>query len=147
MRFHSSKGFLATGIGILMTAAALAQVGILPAYYFLEQKTCTILVDFQKERVDIERLNRDARLLRLVRDLVAEYAKDGPAKCVGADHVRMMAVFIPGVDSYGRPDFPNRINILRIEADPEKLLLAARQGLTDFNAVKSTLSVTTFDGK
>jgi hypothetical protein len=77
-----------------LVLTAVAQTSALPSYYFVEDKTCTVLVDFQDQRSDIERMRGDQRLLRLINGLLSEFAANGPTKCGGADVIRMMAVYI-----------------------------------------------------
>jgi len=130
-----------------LVLTAVAQTSALPTYYFVEDKMCTVLVDFQDQRSDIERMSGDLRLLRLITDLLSEFASNGPTKCGGADVIRMMAVYIPGVDNYGRPDFPNRVNVVRIDGGAATLESASKHDFTDINQIKSILTVTTFDQK
>lgn len=138
-------------LGVVTIAAVvadtMAQAAGPTTYYFVEKQTCTVLVDFQKQRDEIERLSGDAHALRLIRGLVDEFAANGAKKCGVLDSIRMMAVYIPGVDNYGRPDFPNRVNVLRIDASAENLLAAARQDLKDLKSVPPALAITTFDRK
>jgi hypothetical protein len=132
-------------VATALASSAMAQDASPTTYYFVEDKICTVLVDFQKQRDDIERLSGDQRLLRLIRSLVGEFAVNGATKCKGSDSIRMMAVYIPGVDSYDRPDFPNRVNIVRIDGSSTEFNAASQQDFTDIKKVQLVLAITTFD--
>lgn len=129
---------------LLTVTSAGAAAADRATYYFPEQQTCTVLVDFQKERPELQGLAADARSLQLVRRLVDEFAKNGQSKCPAAQKVKMMAVYIPGVDNYGRPDFSNRVNLLMIEADISTIRSVAEKPPADLATAKSQLSVTVF---
>ena len=92
------------------------------AYYFPRQDTCTAMMDFQKVRAKLNGLDGDARAIELSRGMLAEFSASGAAKCPGASRVTLLAVYVPGVDLYGRPDFSNRTNLMKVEGDAAKLL-------------------------
>lgn len=115
---------LLRSVALLMAAIpALAAEAPLPvvAYYFPRPELCTVMIDFQKGRSAVENLKGDERTLALAQNMAAEFDRNGKQKCGDAARIRMLAVFINGVDVYGRTDFGNRVNLLRLDADTKNL--------------------------
>ena len=115
------------------------------AYYFSRQDACTVMMDFQKIRSRVDGLAAEARAIELSRAMLAEWSATAEAKCPAAAKVTMMAVYIPGVDVYGRPDFGRRTNLMRLEGDAAKLQALGRkpEALT-MTHVRGTASVEVF---
>ena len=133
-----------TALTILLVAMqpAIAADTLPPAtaYYFPRPDLCTVMVDFQKGRGTVESLKGDKRTITLVQNLAAEFDRNA-GKCGDSPKIRMLAVFINGVDVYGRTDFGNRVNLLKLEAAPKNLRQLARHGdkatLTQAKALSS----------
>lgn len=109
-------------------AAAAADPLPLTAYYFPRSAPCTVMADFQKARDKVAAFSSQERAIALVRSMAVEFDKKGREQCPGAATVRMIAVFIGGVDIYGRPDFGNRTTLLKLEGDVVKLKRLAQAG-------------------
>lgn len=124
------KRFLAqTGLVIAIAVAAAAADPIpLTAYYFPRPETCTVMVDFQKARSRVAAFSSQERVIAIVAAMAAELEKNGRDKCAGAARVRLIAVFIQGVDMYGRPDFGTRTNLLKLEGAAARLKNLAQAG-------------------
>jgi hypothetical protein len=84
-------------------------------YYLPEDGQCTVLIDFQGRRSELGQLDKEGRTLVLAKAMLKEFASNGAEKCPQSDRVRLLAVYIPGTDNYGRPDFGNRTNLVLIE--------------------------------
>ncbi len=109
---------------LLMTALPTPAANTLPpviAYFFPRPELCTVMVDFQKGRNVVDSLKGDKRTIALVQSMTTEFDRNGKEKCGDAPRIRMLAVFINGVDIYGRTDFGNRVNLLKLEAEPKNL--------------------------
>jgi hypothetical protein len=110
-------------------------------YYFPRPDMCTVMMDFQKVRSRLTDLAADARAIELSRGMLAEWSASGAEKCSGASKVTMMAVYIPGVDVYGRPDFGRRTNLMRLVGDAAKLQALGRSAnqltMTELRGVAS----------
>ena len=86
------------------------------SYYFPEGKTCTLMTDFQAQAAlmkDVASNNR--RFSQALHQMLSDYQRQGVHQCVGATRLTMVAVLINGRDNYGRPDFPNRTELFRLE--------------------------------
>ena len=91
------------------------------AYYFPKTDVCTVMIDYHSSIEKIDKLQGDTKSLTLIRSMLNEYTSNGTQKCMGAPLVRLLAVLIPGKDSYGRPDFGSRINLLKLEVPTNKI--------------------------
>lgn len=91
------------------------------AYYFPKSDICTIMIDYQPSVARVRQAKSDAKSILLASSMLNEYAANGAQKCKSAPTVRMLAVLIPGKDSYGRPDFGSRTNLLKLEGRADKL--------------------------
>jgi hypothetical protein len=83
-------------------------------FYFPTSTACTMMMDFQKARQRLASLDREARAVELTRAMIQEFARNGAAKCPTQSQVQLLAVYIPGTDNYGRPDFGRRVNALKV---------------------------------
>jgi len=106
----------------LMTIAAISVAGDVAAqsaplahYYFPQGETCTLMLDFQTRRATLETMAPDARNAELLREMVAAFRSGYAAHCPNASKATLLAVYIPGVDSYGRPNFGSRQNLIRAD--------------------------------
>lgn len=126
----------------LMLLAALDEPVV--TYYFNQGGICTGIVDFQSARSKLESADKETMLLLLTRRMIGEVIQDFPTRCDGATDVRMIAVYIPGVDNYGRPDFANRINLLRLDGDRDGFLMKDSVELKSLEDVKRLFSITEF---
>ncbi len=106
---------LIAAAAISMIGDAAAQSTPLVPYYFPQGETCTLMLDFQTRRATLEAMPPDARNTALLREMVAEFRSGSAARCPGASKATLLAVFIPGVDSYGRPNFGSRQNLIRAD--------------------------------
>jgi len=118
---------ISTMSGLVLWVSGTIAAETLPTFYFPEGESCTALVDFQKIRGDLTKKSEEERSQTIVRQLLTEFSANGVNKCGTAKQVRLMAVYIPGTDNYGRPDFPNRINILRLNGSATEMAAAAHQ--------------------
>jgi len=125
---------------VTVAAVSTARAEDLPTYYFPERTLCTALVDFQKNRRELQKLSRAERNQLIARELVREFVTNGKKKCENVSLVRVQAIYIPGTDNYGRPDFPNRINLLRLEGAPEDFTAAGNN-----KDLPAAIKVTTFE--
>lgn len=115
------------------------------AYYIPRQDTCTVMMDFQKVRSRVTGLAGDVRTIELSRGMLAEFLVNAAAKCKGASKVTMMAVYIPGVDLYGRPDFGSRTNLMQLVGDAAKLQALGRSpGKLTMAQLRDSASVEVF---
>jgi len=115
--------------GLLIPLAAMTFVGLplaptyadgpTDSYFFNEAGVCTLIVDFSKQKSELDRLGAEQRRASLARTLISSFRQQGGAKCPHVPSVRALAVYIPGVDSYGRPKFGSRVNLLKLEAPAE----------------------------
>jgi hypothetical protein len=105
---------------------------VVRTFYFPKPELCTVMVDFEPSREAVAATKDEARTLLLARTMLRDYATNGKSKCQGAARVRLLAMFITGVDNYGRPDFGARQNLIRMDADAEGIagLALAPDGLT-----------------
>lgn len=112
---------LAALVGLLMSQLAQRANAdaMVKVYYFPEQTVCTLIVDFERRRDELEALDADARSLELAKTMVGEFSANGGQQCNSAPTVRMMATYIVGVDTYGRPNFASRVNLLLLEGQAE----------------------------
>ena len=119
-------------MAVLLQIAGLASAASAPlpneAFYFPRKEACTVMLDFKKSSDALAKLQGDARSVEIARHLLVEWQPNAKAKCEGATKVTLLAVIIPGKDVYGRPDFSNRKNLLRLDGDADKLLELARAG-------------------
>jgi hypothetical protein len=125
-------------------SAALAQTAGLTAYYFPEDQQCTLLVDFQPRRSELEPLGKDARSLALAKAMLKEFSAHGAEKCPGSKSVRLIAVYIPGTDTYGRPDFGSRTNLLRLEGSNEAVAQGAASDAVTTDQLVKLLNLTVY---
>jgi hypothetical protein len=116
--------------------------GLVP-YYFVENEQCTLVLDFQSRRSELVKLSKDALSLSLAKDLLKEFQTNRHEKCREANIVRLLAVFVPGTDNYGRPNFGSRQNLLRLEGSTKKVLENAERDFTAMEQI-SELSVTVY---
>jgi hypothetical protein len=120
------KSLLRALLPMLMFASGgAASAADLTSYYFPESERCTLVLDFQPRRADLAQLAKEARSLSLAKDLLREFKANGSEKCPEAKDVRLLAVFVPGTDNYGRPNFGSRVNLLRLEGPRDKVLQGA----------------------
>jgi hypothetical protein len=123
---------------------AFAQMPNLVSYYFPESEQCTLVLDFQPHRSELEQMSKEVRSLTLAKDLLKEFKTNGSDKCPEARSVRLLAVFVPGTDNYGRPDFGRRINLLRLEGSLETVLKGAEKDFATTEQVRDLLTITVF---
>lgn len=103
------------------------------------------MMDFQKVRSRLTGLSGDARDIELSRGMLAEWSASSAAKCPGASKVTMMAVYVPGADQYGRPDFGSRTNLMRLVGDAAKLEALGRSaGTLTMTQVRGSAAVEVF---
>jgi hypothetical protein len=124
--------------------SAFAQAPNLVPYYFQESERCTLILDFQSHRSELTELSKAARTLSLAKDLLKEFKTRGSEKCSEAKNVRLLAVFVPGTDNYGRPDFGSRVNLIRLEGPKEKVLQGAETDFATTEQITDLLTVTVF---
>jgi hypothetical protein len=134
---------LATALGSATTIAAIEPLKP-AAYYFPRQEACTVMMDFAKARDKVRGLAGDARNLELTRGMLAEWSVNAADKCKGAGKVALLAVYIPGLDVYGRPDFSNRTNLLKLEGQADKLQALARASGLTMELVRKSSAVEIF---
>lgn len=93
------------------------------SYYFPKQDgTCTALIDFHTQPELTTEVEKDTnKSSKLVQQMAHDFITKGIEKCANAKTVTLMAVRIDATDNYGRPDFKNRVNILKITAPLEKI--------------------------
>lgn len=123
---------------------AQAQASNPTSYYLPEDGQCTVLVDFQARRSELNQLDKEPRILVLARAMLKEFASSGAEKCPQADRVRLLAVYIPGTDNYGRPDFGNRTNLLLIEGSMAATAQSAAADLATRDQLDKSLKVTVY---
>jgi hypothetical protein len=123
---------------------AFAQTPNLVPYYFSEGEQCTLVLDFQSFRAELVPLSKEARNLILTKDLLKEFKTNGSSKCSEAKNVRLLAVFIPGTDNYGRPNFASRVNLLRLEGPTQRVLQSADKDFSATEQISDQLTVTVF---
>jgi hypothetical protein len=123
---------------------AFAQAPNLVSYYFAEREQCTLVLDFQPRRSELVQLSKDARSLALAKDLLKEFKINGSKKCPEAQNVRLLAVFVPGTDNYGRPDFGSRVNLLRLEGSTNQVVQSAEKDFSATEQIGGPLTVTVF---
>jgi len=102
-----------------------AQSAALASYYFPQGDACTLMLDFQSRRAALEAMTPDARNAALLHEMIAEFRSGSAARCPNASKAVLLAVFIPGVDSYGRPNFGSRQNLVRADGAVEAIRRAA----------------------
>lgn len=120
--------------------AAIAQEQI-HAYYFNQSGICTFLLDLQPLRGSYDGLRGDVRTVALAKALIDEFRAHGQDRCMGAMSVRAIAVYIPGVDNYGRPAFGSRTNLLRLQGPIEGLADATASQMKSLDGLKSKFEV------
>jgi hypothetical protein len=125
-----NSGILCVAILLHLGHAAAASAPPLAgeAFYFPRKETCTVMLDFKKSSDALAKLQGDAKSVEIARSLLAEWQSNARAKCDGAAKATLLAVIIPGKDVYGRPDFSNRRNLMRLDGDAEKLVELAKTG-------------------
>jgi hypothetical protein len=123
---------------------AFAQAPNLTSYYFPENEQCTLVLDFQPQRPELIQLSKEARTLSLAKDLLKQFKANGSEKCPEAKNVRLLAVFVPGTDNYGRPDFGSRVNLLRLEGPTDNILQSAEKDFTATEQISDLLTTTVF---
>jgi hypothetical protein len=129
---------------VLCGTAAFAEPSGLTPYYFPEGEECTLALDFQPRRTEIEAATGDQRSVLLAEGLLQEFSAQGSTKCPGAKTIRLLAIFIPGVDNYGRPNFPERVNLLRLEGSSDQVNVAATKHAENLPQLKELLTVTSY---
>ncbi len=140
------KSFLRPLLPMLLFACGQgpASAADLTSYYFPESERCTLVLDFQPRRDDLLQLSKEARGVALAKDLLKEFKANGSAKCPDAKEVRLLAVFVPGTDNYGRPNFGSRVNLLRLEGPRDKVLQTADTDFKTVDDIGNGLIATTF---
>jgi hypothetical protein len=131
-------------IMFLVFGKAFAQAPNLTSYYFPENEQCTLVLDFQSHRPKLDQLSKETRNLTLAKDLLIEFKANGSIKCPEARKVRLLAVFIPGTDNYGRPDFGSRTNLLRLEGPIERVLQSADRDFATVEQIGDLLITSVF---
>jgi hypothetical protein len=121
-----------------------ASASDLTSYYFPESERCTLVLDFQPRRQDLLQLSKEARSLSLAKELLKEFKANGSAKCPDAKEVRLLAVFVPGTDNYGRPNFGSRVNLLRLEGATDKVQQSADADFKTVDEIGNGLTATAF---
>lgn len=101
----------------LLASQARAQSAGTPSFYFTERETCTLIVDFQAQKAALDALPKEGKALALAKGLIAEFKRQGASNCPDTKELIALAVFIPGVDNYGRPNFGSRVNLLKIKSE------------------------------
>jgi hypothetical protein len=129
---------------VLCSGVASAQSPALTPYYFPEGDVCTLALDFQPRRSEIEAASKDSRSVILAESLLREYSTQGSEKCPGAKTVKLLAILIPGVDSYGRPNFAGRVNLLRLEGSSEQVNAVAKSHPQNPAQLQELLTVTIY---
>lgn len=124
--------------------SAFAQVANLVPYYFPESEQWTLVLDFQSHRSELAQLSKEVRSLALAKDLLREFKANGSEKCPEAKNARLLAVFIPGTDNYGRPDFGARVNLLLLEGSKERVLSGAERNFTSVEQLNDLFAATVF---
>ena len=115
------------------------------AYYFPEGRVCTLILDFQPTKDKLERLTGTPRTLSIATSLLSEVKVGGTEKCKTAEVIRMMAVYIPGVDNYGRPDFGSRLNLLRIDSTAAAINTFNDLAFKDIESLKKAVTLVPID--
>lgn len=126
----------------LASSVALAQDKPITHYYFPEGDECTAVLDFQSRRGDLEKSSVEKKTLVLANELLRDFSLNGSEKCQGAKRIHLLAVFIPGVDNYGRPDFPGRVNLLRLDGTIDQMTNGMKREYRDVSELKAAFTVT-----
>jgi hypothetical protein len=129
---------------LIFAFTGVASAADLTSYYFPEAERCTLVLDFQPRRADLSQLAREARSLALAKDLLKEFKANGSGKCPDAKEVRLLAVFVPGTDNYGRPNFGSRVNLLRLEGARDKVLHSADADFKSIDEIGDGVTATAF---
>ena len=135
---------VASAMLLLAGIAAFAQEKPVTRYYFPEGEECTAVLDFQSRRGDLEKSPADRKMLLLANELLRDFSVNGSEQCQGAKRIHLLAVFIPGVDSYGRPNFAGRVNLLRLDGTTDQIRNGAKRDYHDVSDLKATLTVTDY---
>lgn len=118
-----------------------------PCYYYSAGRICTMMMDFQSIRHRLDSLDQEKRQAEIALIMAQEFSRGGASKCPQAEKVRLEAVYVPTKDNYGRPDFRQRIQIMRIDGPVDVVRRFAASGDPEkFLAFKNELAVT-FYGK
>jgi hypothetical protein len=129
---------------LIFASGGPASASDLTSYYFPESERCTLVLDFQPRRADLAQLSKETRSLSLAKDLLQEFKAHGSEKCPEAKDVRLLAVFVPGTDNYGRPNFGSRVNLLRLEGPRDKVLQGADTDFKTIDEIGGGLTTTVF---
>lgn len=124
------------------TGSIEAKVIVGIPYYFPKSDICTMMIDYQLSAASLGQAKGVAKSILLVRSMLNEFASNGAQKCKGAPTIRMLAVMVSGKDSYGRPDFGSRTNLLKLEGHADKLsALAHTHGPLSLPTIRGTGSL------
>lgn len=97
-------------------------------YFPKNDQTCTALIDFHAQPELTNNIESNiSKTNHLIQQMAQDYLTTGVSKCQHAKNVTLWAVRIDNTDNYGRPDFKNRINILKINAPTEKMTMLAKK--------------------
>lgn len=111
------------------------------AYHFPKPNVCTIMIDYQQSSASVINTNGDDKSLLLSRSMIKQYIDEGVQKCKGAPKIIILAVFIPGKDNYGRPDFGSRSNILKLEGLSVKFQALSTEKNLSLSKIKDAVSL------
>jgi hypothetical protein len=131
---------IAIGFGMEQTLALDAG---LKSYYFKQGELCVALIDFEPEGAQLAAMPAELRETTLVNAVLDDYRLRGAKECNGTKLARLIAVRIPGVDSYGRPAFGSRVNLLQIEGAIDALTAIASSPSRDVTKL-SQLTITRY---
>jgi hypothetical protein len=115
------------------------------AYYFPEEANCTVMVDLADKKDMLDDLSEAERKLSIAELLVSEYDANGKEGCEDATSVKLLAVYISSVDSYGRPNFGDRINLIRLDGDAAALRDVDFSKIEDISDLGSDIEVVEYE--
>ena len=91
------------------------------AYFFQNGKSCSVLFNFSSQKESLEKMSSNDKLDSIIKTMFIQYNNEHLNYCPDVESVTMLGAYIDGFDSYGRPDFGARIEIVRVEADEIKI--------------------------
>ncbi len=115
------------------------------AYYLPHDGDCTVLVDFECVREELQGLDSDGRMVRLAQQVIEEFQQHGAEKAKKAQQIELLAVYIKGRDKYGRPNFANRTDLLKIRGSAEEFHKLNAAELKDVEQIRKHLDVEVFE--
>lgn len=136
---------------ILLTAwisSSRAQEPELPILLFTSGQDCMAMIDFQSVRQKLEKMPPEERQNEIFSRTLDVFARKRQEKCPVDGHSRLLAVYITGLDNYGRPDFGNKVMVMEIKGKTGELLAAQKarvDGQPDWAGMKKNFAITLYD--